>query len=155
MAAIPFPDGTFRIVLDGVQRRLLAQVCTELRDELSADPDDGSFRRLYPTAHPDDAEQQQFYDQMTRGELTDRRIAALERVVATVDLDVVDRDDLDQWMVAINAVRLVLGTRLDVCEEDDLGELDPDDPNRLAWQVYEFLGILLARLVYGIRLADR
>ncbi len=154
MAAIPFPDGTFQIVLSGVQRKLLADVCTQLRDELQADVDHENFKRLFPTAHPDDPEQQLFYDQMTRGDLADSRVAALTTVVDTADMDFLDRDQVDQWMVAVNAVRLVLGTRLDVSEEDDLDELDPDDPEHLARLVYEFLGILLGMLVHGVRMAE-
>lgn len=153
MAAIPAPDGSFQIMLSGLHRKLLAQVCTELRDELSAQGDDDSLRRLYPTAHPDDPEQQQFYQQMTRSDLTDKRIGALTTVIDTVDGDFIDREQLEQWMVAVNAVRLVLGTRLDVSEEDDLEDLGDDDPNQLAWVVYDFLGALLGSLVYGARLS--
>lgn len=154
MAAIPFPDGTFHIVLSGVQRKLLAEVCTELRDGLLADTGDETFRRLFPTAHPDDPAQQLFYDQMTRGELADSRVAALNTVIETAGADTLDREQLDQWMVAVNAVRLVLGTRLDVSEDDDPDDLDADDPDHLARVVYEFLGLVLTMIVRGARLAE-
>ena len=42
-------------------------------------------------------------------------------------------------MVGLNAVRLVLGTVLDV-SEDGTPTLDADDPHAPAWAVYEFLG---------------
>jgi len=153
VAAIPLPDGSFQIVLSGVERKVLVQVCTELRSELEAGSDDDLLRRLYPTAHPDDPDEERFYEQMTRGDLTDRRIEALTTVIDTADLDVIGRDQVDAWMLAVNAVRLVLGTRLDVSEHDDPDDLDPDDPDNLPRMVYEFLGILLARLLYGVRVA--
>ena len=42
-------------------------------------------------------------------------------------------------MVGLNAVRLVLGTVLDVVE-NDYPDLEPDDPMIPTWAVYEFLG---------------
>ena len=153
MAAIPNPDGTFQIVLSGVQRKLLAEVCTELRAELEANSENDVLRRLFPTAHPDDPDQQLFYAQMTRDDLADRRIAALTTVIETAHDDELQRAQIEQWMLAVNAVRLVLGTRLYVSEEDDLDDVDPDDPDHLARVVYEFLGMLLGALVYGVRLA--
>ena len=47
---------------------------------------------------------------------------------------------------SFNDVRLVLGTRLDVSEDDD-PHLDPDDPDAPAWALYYFLSGLVAELV--------
>ena len=37
-------------------------------------------------------------------------------------------DEVGAWLRSVNALRLVLGTRLDV-QEDDTGEVDPGDPD--------------------------
>ena len=49
-------------------------------------------------------------------------------------------------MQSLNALRLVLGTRLDVGEDDD-PHVDPDDPDAPAWALYYFLSALVAELV--------
>ena len=48
-------------------------------------------------------------------------------------------------MEAINSLRLVLGTRLEVGE--DLPMLDIDDPDAPAYAVYEYLGWLMEQAV--------
>jgi hypothetical protein len=45
-------------------------------------------------------------------------------------------------MTALNQLRLVLGTRLDVSEEDPPFP-DPDDPTAALHEVYHYLGVLL------------
>jgi hypothetical protein len=50
-------------------------------------------------------------------------------------------------MLALNDLRLVLGTRLDVSEDDDFDTIDPDDPDAPAWSVYHYLGMLVASMV--------
>src|SRR5947209_5095809 len=82
-----------------------------------ANIDDPSLRRLFPTAYPDDAERDREYRQLVGDELVERRRAALDTLLATVDASSVSEDDLAAWMGAINDLRLVLGTRLDVSEE--------------------------------------
>jgi hypothetical protein len=52
-------------------------------------------------------------------------------------------------MQALNALRLVLGTRLDV-SEDEVGPLDPSDPDAPAYALYELLGYLLDRTVQSL-----
>jgi hypothetical protein len=69
----------------------------------------------------------------------------LDVVESTVDADEVDDEQLGAWLGALNDLRLVLGTRLDVDEE--LPDLDRDDPQAPAYAVYEYLGWLLSQVV--------
>ncbi len=46
-------------------------------------------------------------------------------------------------------LRLVIGTRLDVSEDDD-GPLSPDDPDAPAFAIYDFLGYLVDRTVAAL-----
>ncbi|MCX7622083.1 MAG: DUF2017 family protein, partial [Acidimicrobiales bacterium] len=45
-------------------------------------------------------------------------------------------------MQGLNAVRLVLGTRLGV-RDDEPPEVDPDDPDARVWALYELLALLV------------
>jgi hypothetical protein len=52
-------------------------------------------------------------------------------------------------MRSLNALRLVLGTRLDVTEDDD-HDVDPADPDAPAWYLYFFLSGLVDDLVTAL-----
>jgi hypothetical protein len=52
-------------------------------------------------------------------------------------------------MGAVNDLRLVLGTRLDVSEEM-LGTLDPSSPDADAMAVYQYLSFLLESIVEAL-----
>ena len=54
------------------------------------------------------------------------------------------------WMRALNEVRLVLGTRLDVSEEGDERPLDDTDPRWEAFAVYDYLTHLQAEIVEAL-----
>ena len=74
------------------------------------------------------------------------RLADLAAVVEGAEAAELDTAGLERWMRAINAVRLVFGTALDV-GEGPVEALDPDDPSTPAMAVYLFLGYLLEEIV--------
>ena len=111
------------------------------------DPD---TKRLFPTAYVTEPELDAEYHRMVGDDLLRGQLEALDTVERTIDGQVVDRDELDAWMRAINGVRLALGTRLDV-SESDTGEvpfeIDPDDPNAHDRQVYDLLTVILGSII--------
>jgi hypothetical protein len=139
--------GRIQLQLDPVVRDVVARVCAELRESLSEGSDDPSLRRLFPTAYPDDPERERAYEQLVRDELVDSRLAALETVRDTVDADEITREQAEQWMTALNSVRLTLGTQLDVSEDRDPDDVDPDDPRFPQFLVYDLLSALLGSLI--------
>jgi hypothetical protein len=104
-------------------------------------------RRLYPEAYAADPEMQEEYRKLTLEELQSGRLAAVDDIEATVDADVLTADQLTSWMHAINALRLVLGTMLDVSEDDQPFDYDPDDPDAANMALYGYLGVLLEEIV--------
>ena len=56
-------------------------------------------------------------------------------------------DELSQWLAVANDARLVLGTTLDVSEDD---ELELDDPNLDLRLLYEELGFLVHQMVTAL-----
>ena len=126
------------------ERELLGGLADQLRELLLAD-EDPSLRRLYPTAHADDARIDDEYQSMVHGSLVEGRLAALDVLEATIDERTLTDEQLGCWMGAVNDLRLVLGTRLDVSEEDL--EIDPDAPDGPARLVYHYLGWLLEEIV--------
>lgn len=143
-------DGTIQLQLDPVVREVVARACGELRDNLLQESDDPTLRRLFPPAYPDDAEREQAYERLVRGDLMDSRLDALDTVVATVDEEHITAEDAQKWMAALNALRLTLGTRLDVTEDQDPLDVDEHDPRYPQFMVYDLLGVLLGSLVAAV-----
>ncbi|MGH9085370.1 MAG: DUF2017 family protein [Acidimicrobiales bacterium] len=141
-------QGTYRVRLPEPERDLLASLAEQLRELLTETTDDPTVRRLFPTAYNEDPERDREYQQLVRDELLEGRLAVLATVEATLaadELDELDEGELTAWLRALNDVRLVLGTRLDVSE--DLRDVDADDPDAPAYAVYEYLGFLLSEVV--------
>jgi hypothetical protein len=136
---------TYQLHLPAVERELVANLVDQLRDLLTATTDDPSVRRLFPTAYNEDPERDREYQQLVRDELLERRLAALATVEQTADAETVDEEQLSAWLTALNDVRLVLGTRLDVTE--DLSAVEADDPDAPAYAVYDYLGFLVSEVV--------
>jgi hypothetical protein len=137
--------GTYALRLPGPERELLASLVDQLRELLEVTTDDPSVRRLFPTAYHEDPERDREYQQLARDELLERRLAALATVEATADAAELDEAQLTGWLTALNDLRLVLGTRLDVSEDQE--HLDEDDPLAPAMAVYGYLGVLLGDVV--------
>ena len=137
--------GTYAVRLPGPERELLVNLVDQLRELLELTTDDPSVRRLFPTAYHDDPERDQEYQQLVRDELLERRLAALATVEATAGAAEVDEAQLTGWLTALNDLRLVLGTRLDVSEDQDA--IDEDDPDAPAMAVYGYLSMLLGDVV--------
>ncbi len=136
--------GRFALRITAAERDVLRSLPAQLRDllaerDVAANPD---LRRLFPTAYPDDPEKAAEYDGMVRDDLMAERLAAIEVMERTIDSDKLSEEELLAWLSAINDLRLVLGTRLDVPE--DLSELDvrPGDPRAESLALYAYLSIL-------------
>jgi hypothetical protein len=142
-------DGRWTLHLGSDERQLLAALARELDSMIEADPDDPSLRRLRPTAYPEDDEHEEGWQLLIGEELRTTRRSQLETVRSTAERTDLDDDEVQAWMQALNALRLVLGTRLDVSEDDE-GPVRADDPNAAAYALYEFLGYLLERTVQSL-----
>jgi hypothetical protein len=111
-------DGRFDLVLDPMLRTVLRQRLGELDELLEADPHDPALLRLRPPAYLDDPDRDAAYQLLAGEELRASRRAAIARVVESLDAEQLTEDDLWAWLQALNAVRLVLGTTLDVSEDE-------------------------------------
>jgi hypothetical protein len=85
---------------------------------------------------------------MVHDELLQKRLEAVDVVEQTVAATSLTEEQVMAWMGAINDLRLVLGTRLDVTEDQDFPPLD--DPSAPAFAVYQYLTQLLAEIVHAL-----
>jgi hypothetical protein len=147
-------DGSYSVHLSEPEqvllKSLLAQLRTLLKIETAGEITEASgVRRLFPTAYPGREDLEAEYQDMVRDDLVTKRLAAIDDVESTIVLPTLDDEQLSTWMTTFNDLRLVLGTRLDV-SEDDSGPIDPEDPDAPALVAYGYLGELLECAVMAL-----
>ena len=140
-------DGTFQLKITDEERDLVASLATQLRELLSSEEPEG-VERLFPPGYANDEELQKEFSAITHDELLAKRLASVDVVEQTVTRTSLTSDELSAWMGAVNDLRLVLGTRLDVTE--DMNEIALDDPRAPAFAVYQYLTYLLSEIVQAL-----
>jgi hypothetical protein len=141
--------GGVELRLGNEERALLMGLAAELRALLDGKPDDPSLRRLFPPAYDDEADERG-YRELTADSLLDGRREALELLSRTADRQRLTAEEADAWLRALNDLRLVLGTRLDVREDTFADEPDLSDPRGQALAVYGYLSWLQEQLVHAL-----
>lgn len=121
----------------------------------AAPPDDPALARLLPDAYRDDADAAADFRRYTERELRYAKCGNAETVERTLRRATaargatLSRAEVSAWLLTLNDLRLVLGTRLDVGEDwpSDYERMAPDDPARMALEVYDWLTWLQGSLV--------
>jgi hypothetical protein len=142
-------DGKVRLSFPAAERELLRGLPAELLLMLERTPDDPSLERLFPPAY-EDADDEGEYRTLMGAELLHDSRRALELLGATADAELLDVDQADAWLRALNQLRLVLGTRLGVSEETMVGEVDPGRPDAHGLALYGYLSWLQEQLVEAL-----
>ena len=142
-------DGGVELRLTREERALLTGLAGELLVLLDGEPGDPALRRLSPPAY-DDEQDEDAYRELMGGELLAGRREALELIARTAEHERLSLEEADAWLRALNDLRLVLGTRLDVKEDTFLEELRPEDPRAPALAVYGYLSWLQEQLVAAL-----
>ncbi len=142
----PLGDGTFQVTLPTETRHGLLTLAEQI-DQVQT-TDGPELRRLFPTAYPDDPERDAGYQIFARDQLIEKRRDAVAVIRRTVDAETLTADELAAWMGILNDYRLVLGTMLDVSEDDD--EIDLEAPEAGAHILYHELGQLVGAMVEAL-----
>lgn len=134
---------------------VLVRLLGELRGLLTSDDPDTlpMMRRLFPPAYhlADDADAEAEYQRFMREELVASRLEAIGAVEAALTSGApMDEATMVGFMQALNMVRLVLGTLLDVGEHDDPLAVGDDDPMVGEHHLYAFLSWLLELSVAAV-----
>ncbi len=145
-------DGRYELAFADELRDLLGALAEQLTAMLDEAPDDPSLRRLFPAAYPDDPFRDAEYQVLSGDRLRDGRRAGYGELAELCRRETLTEEELSTVMRVVNDLRLVVGTRLDVSEED--GPLDhvpdPDDPeDQLRW-LYEVLTMVEGEVVEAL-----
>jgi hypothetical protein len=144
----------FVVRLGTNETEIVLRLLGELRELLTAGDDPAAAaltNRLFPVANPDDAEMEAEYQRLMRDELIESRVASIG-IVETIlaDDEPIGELQLTAFMQSINAVRLVLGTMLDVSDDpetDDVRASLEDSPEH---HLYAYLSWLLEHTVHAL-----
>ncbi|HEX2192147.1 MAG TPA: DUF2017 family protein [Acidimicrobiales bacterium] len=139
-------SGEYELRLSAEERDLLRGLAPRMREVLTDDADP-VLGRLFPVAYPEDEARQAEYALLVREELLDSHLAALATLEETVDAQRLDEEQLLAWMRALNEVRLVLASRLEVTEEGDERPTDPSDPRAAPFAIYDYLTWLQGEII--------
>jgi hypothetical protein len=102
--------------------------------------------RIFPPAYhlADDADADAEYQRLMREELVASRLSGITTVNEALQASgPVSEETMVAFVQAINGLRLVLGTILDVSEDQDPDDIDDDDPQAGEYHLYNFLSWLL------------
>jgi len=146
--------GRVRLQLAPAEAEVLAGLYDEVALALDGDalPADDPVRgRLFPAAYPSDGEADAEYRALTESSLRDERVARARACAAELrsDADIsLAAEGVDRWIRALNDLRLALGTRLGITEDDpDLDDAAPDYHERSAYYWLTALQDSLVRAV--------
>lgn len=145
--------GRLRMKLEPVEVSLLESLLDELTVMLeSDDADDPVVARLYPSAYTDDAAAEADYRSITESGLRSDRQERVGQCVAELalgrEVDLGDPDAARRWIQVLNDLRLSLGTRLGITEDEP--EIDPTDPEAQPRLVYYWLTAVQDSVVTGM-----
>jgi hypothetical protein len=139
-------QGRFRLQLPDNERDVLRALPDQLRSLLTER--DALVHRLFPPAYTDDVARSEEYSRLTEEDLVAGRLSKLETFERTLDAEEVGEEELVAWLGALNDLRLVIGTRLDVTE--DMDPLPDRHPDAGLYALYSYLGWLQEQLVEAL-----
>ena len=119
-------------------------------------PEDEVLLRLLPNAYADQVDAAEFrrYTESTlRGKKYAHSMSMRITLKSSVDgIIEVDHEGANDWLGAMNDIRLALGVRLKVeqTSHEELELLAPDDPMRGVYAVYSWLGWLQESLIVAL-----
>lgn len=147
--------GVVTLRLDPVEAALLTSLFDDFVAMLDTDAlplHDPVRERLFPAAYRDDDEAESEFRGLTETSLrTDRSERAGQCATELASASEIPLDDEagQRWIKALNDLRLALGTRLGVTEDDD-PDLATDDPDAQARAVYYWLTAVQDSLVQAL-----
>lgn len=141
--------GRFSIRIPEGERALLKSLPGQVEELMGTD--DPSLTRLFPPAYGGEHEAMEHeYQRFMRDDLEASHRRSLGVLAATADCEELDAEQMGEWMSALNSIRLVLGTRIDISEEMSMAPIDEDDPDAQLLAIYHYLSWLQEQVVEAL-----
>ncbi len=135
------------------ERAVVSRLLEELRT-LQSDPAAAEATvRLFPVVHPNEPHQEEEWQRLMRDELIESRAEGIDAVVEVLARPgrkvAISEDEMLAFVRVVNSVRLVLGTILEVTEDDDL-DAPPELFESPEYQLYGYLSYILDACVRAL-----
>jgi uncharacterized protein DUF2017 len=135
--------GRLRLRLEPIEVDLLLSLLDQLEAVIDAEAENDPVRaRLFPSAYRDDPDAAAEYRSLTEETLTADRVDRIGSTRAELaqggDIDLTVHEVSRRWIQVLNDLRLALGTRLGVTE-DDRPDFDPEGPDGQIRAIYHWL----------------
>jgi hypothetical protein len=143
------------VVLEAFEADILRGLIEKMRVVLDAgDRKDPVTARLFPPAYDESGDAEAFReligDELKNAKL--QAVNAVEDAIGTrgaVDTSL-SPEAVDDWLRALNDMRLAIGTRLDVTEDRMEEDPDPADPDAPALSVLHWLAWMQESMLYTL-----
>jgi hypothetical protein len=136
----------FTLHLGKDERALVTRLLEELRTMQSDPAAAEATARLFPVVHPNDPLQEEEWQRLMREELVQSRAESIDAVVEVLARPgrkvAISEHEMLAFVRAVNSVRLVLGTILEVTEDDDL-DAPPELVDSPEYHLYGYLSYVL------------
>ncbi len=164
--------GKVTVTLDDAECEVLQNLCGQLIELLEHDqvadsqdpleqlfnlegptdiPEDQALARLFPDAFIGDSEAASDFRRFTEPELRRAKIGNARSVRSQIETlsgkQAISPEDVQAWLLVLNDLRLVLGTRLGVDDDGDYRTNDDDPTTKYQIHVYDYLTYLQGTLV--------
>ena len=127
-------------------------------------PDDPVLARLFPDAYRDDPDAAGDFRRFTESDLRAGKASQAAAVIDDLEgaglgdepesgtvIDVeLDTARATEWLKAFNDIRLALGTRLGIEDEDTVDQVPDDDPRAVVVEIYHWTSYLQESLVHAL-----
>ena len=127
-------------------------------------PDDPVLARLFPDAYRDDDEAAGDFRRFTESDLRAGKASQAAAVIDDLEsaglgdepeggtmIDVeLDAGRATEWLKAFNDIRLALGTRLGIEDEETVDQVPEDDPRAVVVEIYHWMSYLQESLVHAL-----
>ena len=131
--------------LEDPERQLLSMLPRQVQELL--EHRDPAAARVFPVAYPDDAKAESDYREMMGEQLLQEHQRSLDTLAETATSASIDEGEIHEWLDAIEVLRLVLGTQLDVSEDAAVAVASESDPRSTQFTVYHYLSMLQGEIV--------
>ncbi len=144
-------DGRYSVRLPPHERSVLVSLPSHVLALARAG--DPSTVRLFPPAYLEDIDAEAEYVALSRSELMEGCAASLETFRKTVQSEVLNQEQALAWMRALNQIRLVIGTKLDIQENEpypDPATVSAEDVRSQGMLLYGYLTWLQSELIEAV-----
>jgi hypothetical protein len=144
-------DGSLSIYLSPHEKSVLGSLPDQT--VALARAGDASTARLFPPAYIDDPYSEADYITFTRTDLVDSCAQALELFKTTLNSPSISEADAYIWLRALNSIRLVIGTKLNIQQDEiapDPETISEDDIRSQGLLLYGYLTWLQSELIEAL-----